>query len=196
MKILKTISLILITLAVTSCGRNNEDAEVIAPSEKTSYNFVYSNSYKVSEIVLYKGPLGMKENPKEEFIKKNWDSYSTPEYQQIDVDIKNKTIHFNLGKNIIEYSIDLANDSIYISGTKNFVGILNKKNRQFDFFKSFYYIKKNLGESGSSFSRFTKMGITKYQDVFGINTFQNSSEMKSANDEVFWANMSYTFTAK
>lgn len=80
------INLVLLALAVTSCGRDNDSSEII---EKTSYNFVYTNSYKVNDIVLYKGPLGDKENPKRRIYQKYMElTYSTPEYSQIDVDTK------------------------------------------------------------------------------------------------------------
>ena len=187
------INLILIALAVSSCSRNNDEPETIVPVEKTSYNFVYDNSYKVNDIVLYKGPLGVKENPQEEFIKDTWNSYSTAEYSQIDVDTKNRIIHFHLGNNVIDNQIELSNDSIYISENKVFVGFLDKKNDKFKLSKSFYYIKKDLGNSSFSFNRFTKLGITKYKDIFGINTFNNPSEMTSKNDEIFWANLSFTY---
>lgn len=187
------ISLALLTLAVTSCSRNNDEPETIVPVEKTSYNFVYTNSYKVNDIVLYKGPLGDKENPKEEFIKNTWNTYSTPEYSQIDVDTKNKIIQFHLGENVIEHPIEFSKDSIHISTDKVFVGILDKKNEKLELSKSFYYIKKELDNSSSSFSRFTKLGITKYKDIFGINTFSSPSEMNNKNDEIFWANLSYSY---
>lgn len=70
------INLILIALAVTSCSRNTDEPEVVVPIEKTSYNFVYDNSYKVNDIVLYKGPLVVKENPQESIIQNYWSSYS------------------------------------------------------------------------------------------------------------------------
>lgn len=190
------LNLALITLTIVSCSRNSNEPEIVTPLEKTSYNFVYGNSYEANDITLYKGPTGVKQNPPENFIADTWNSFSTPEYTQIDVDTKKKILLFHVGKNILEYPIEFLNDSIYIPKDKAFVGILDKKNEKFKLFKSFYYIKKHLDNSGTSFSKFTKLGITKYEDVFGINTFNNHSEMVNVNDEVFWANLSFSYITK
>ena len=88
---------------------------------------------------------------------------------------------------------NLIENIIHISTDKVFVGILDKKNEKLELSKSFYYIKKELDNSSSSFSRFTKLGITKYKDIFGINTFSSPSEMNNKNDEIFWANLSYSY---
>ena len=187
------ITLALFALTVTSCSRNNDEPEIVVPAEKTSYNFVYDNSYKVNDIISYKGPLGVKENPKEEVIKDTWNTYSIPEYSQIDVDTKKKMIYFHLGKNILDYQIEFSNDSIYVSTDKRYVGVLDKKNEKLEISKSFYYIKKDLGNSSFSFNRFTKLGITKYKDIFGINSFNSPSEMTKENDKIFWANLSFSY---
>lgn len=187
------INLILTALVITSCSRSNDELEIIAPIEKDSYNFVYDNSYKVNDIVLYKGPLGVKETPQESIIQNYWNSYSEPPYSKIELNLKNKSLEFHLGKNLVNYQIELSNDSIYISTDKVFVGVLDKKNEKLKLYKSFYYIKKDLDNSGSSFNRFTKLGITKYKDIFGINSFNNPSEMTSNNDEIFWANLSFYY---
>ena len=187
------INLILTALVITSCSRSNDELEIIAPIEKDSYNFVYDNSYKVNDIVLYKGPLGVKETPQESIIQNYWNSYSEPPYSKIELNLKNKSLEFHLGKNLVNYQIELSNDSIYISTDKVFVGVLDKKNEKLKLYKSFYYIKKDLDNSGSSFNRFTKLGITKYKDIFGLNSFNNPSEMTSNNDEIFWANLSFYY---
>lgn len=189
------INLLFLTLTIVSCSRNSNETETIAPIEKTSYNFVYNNSYETKDIVLYKGPLGVKQNPTQKFIADIWNSYSIPEYTQIDVDTKGKTIRLHVGKNIVENQIELSNDSIYIPKDKVFLGVLDKKNERLRLFKSFYYIKKHLESSGTSFSRFTKLGITKSEDIFGINTFNSPSEMTDPNDEIFWANLSFIYTS-
>ena len=121
------ISLALLTLAVTSCSRNNDEPETIVPVENTSYNFVYDNSYKVNDIVSYNGPFGVKETPQESIIQNYWSSYSEPPYSKIELNLKNKSLQFHLGKNLINYQVELSNDSIYISTDKVFVGILDKK---------------------------------------------------------------------
>lgn len=189
------INLLFLTLTIASCSRNSNDSDIIVPTEKTSYNFTYKNSYEANDIVLYKGPFGVKQNPTEKFIADIWNSYSIPEYTQIDVDTKGKNIRLHVGKNIVEYQMELSNDSIYIPKDNVFLGVLDKKNERLKLFKSFYYIKKHLDNSGTSFSRFTKLGITKYEDIFGINSFNSPSEMTNQNDEIFWANLSFIYTS-
>ena len=70
---------------------------------------------------------------------------------------------------------------------------VRKKNEKFELLKSFYYIKKDLANQGISFNRSTKLGLTKYSDIFGVNTFNNPSDMTSKNDELFWANLSFYY---
>lgn len=185
--------LALFALTVTSCSRNNDEPEIVLPIEKTSYNFVYDNSYKVNDIVSYKGPLGVKVNPQESIIQNYWSSYSESPYSKIELNLKNKSLQFHFGKNLINYEVELSNDSIYTSTDKVFIGILDKKNEKLELYKSFNYIKKDLGNSSFSFNRFTKLGVTKYNDIFGINTFISPSEMTSENDEIFWANLSFSY---
>ncbi|MDP2455276.1 MULTISPECIES: hypothetical protein [unclassified Kaistella] len=187
------INLILIALAVTSCSRNTDEPEVVVPIEKTSYNFVYDNSYKVNDIVLYKGPFGVKENPQESIIQNYWSSYSEPPYSKIELNLKNKSLQFHLGKNLINYQVELSNDSICISTDKVFIGILDKKNEKLELYKSLYYIIKELDDSSFFTKKTTELGITKYKDIFGINTFDSPSAMTKENDEVFWANLSFTY---
>lgn len=103
------------------------------------------------------------------------------------------TLQFHIGKNLVNYQVELSNDSIYISTDKVFVGILDKKNEKLELYKSFYYIIKELDDSSFFTKKTTELGITKYKDIFGINTFNNPSEMNSENDEIFWANLSFTY---
>lgn len=187
------IYLILVTLAVTSCSRNNDEPEITVPVEKTSYNFVYGDSYKINDIALYKGPKAIKEIPQEDFIQKTWSSYTKPEYSSVEIDLAKKIIHLKLGSDFINYQIESSKDSIYTSPNKVFIGVLDKKKQKFELFKSFYYIKKNLSDQGISYNRATKLGTTKFNDVFGTNTFNSPSEMTSEKDEVFWANLSFTY---
>lgn len=186
------INLVFLTLAMSSCSRNDDQTETIVP-EKTSYNFIYDNSYKVNEIVLYKGPLGVKETPQESIIPNYWSSYSEPPYSKIELNLKNKSLQFHLGKNLINYQVELSNDSIYISTDKVFVGILDKKNEKLELYKSFYYIIKELDDSSFFTRKTTELGITKYKDIFGNNTFESPSAMSKKNDEVFWANLSFIY---
>ena len=130
------INFVFLTLAMSSCSRNDDPTGTIVP-EKTSYNFIYDNSYKVNEIVLYKGPLGVKETPPESTIPNYWSSYSEPPYSKIELNLKNKSLQFHLGKNPINYQVELSNDSIYISADKVFVGILDKKNEKLESSNSF-----------------------------------------------------------
>ena len=187
------INLVFLTLAMSSCSRNDDETQTIVPEEKTSYNFIYDNSYKVHDIVLYKGPLGVKETPQESIIQNYWSSYSEPPYSKIELNLKNKSLQFHLGKNLINYQVELSNDSIYISTNKVFVGILDKKNEKLELYKSFYYIIKELDDSSFFSKKTTELGITKYKDIFGINTFYSPSAMTKENDEVFWANLSFTY---
>ena len=187
------ITLALFALTVTSCSRNNDEPEIVVPAEKTSYNFVYDNSYKVNDIISYKGPLGVKANPQESVIQNYWSSYSEPPYSKIELDLKNKSLQFHLGKNLINYQVELSNDSIYISTDKVFVGTLDKKNDKLELYKTFYYIIKELDDSSFFTKKTTELGITKYKDIFGINTFNSPSEMAKENDEIFWANLSFSY---
>lgn len=187
------ITLALCALTVISCSRNNDEPEIEVPVEKTSYNFVYDNSYKVNDIISYKGPLGVKANPQESIIQNNWSSYSEPPYSKIELDLKNKSLQFHLGKNLINYQVELSNDSIYISTHKVFVGTLDKKNDKLELYKTFYYIIKELDDSSFFSKKTTELGITKYKDIFGINSFNSPSEMTKENDEIFWANLSFSY---
>ena len=136
------INFVFLTLALSSCSRNDDQTETIVP-EKTSYNFIYDNSYKVHDIVLYKGPLGVKENPQEGIIQNYWSSYSEPPNSKIELNLKNKSLQFHSGKNLINYQVELSNDSIYISTDKVFVGILDKKNEKLECINHFITSEKN-----------------------------------------------------
>ena len=187
------INLVVLALAVNSCSRNNDEPEFIIPVEKNSYNFVYDNSYKVDDIVSYNGPFGVKETPQESIIQNYWSSYSEPPYSKIELNLKNKSLQFHLGKNLINYQVELSNDSIYISTDKVFIEILDKKTEKLELYKSFYYIIKELDDSSFFTKKTTELGITKYKDIFGINTFESPTAMTKENDEVFWANLSFTY---
>lgn len=194
--IVKLISSFFILTILSGCSRNNDDTEALLSVEKNFYTFKYANAYKLNEIVLFKGPKGDKENPQEGFIKNVWDSYATPEYDQVDLDIKSKLIKLHLGKKILENPIRFSNDSIFISPENSFIGTVNQNKYKLQLYKSFNYVKKDLENSALSFSRFTKLGEMEPQKIFGANTFLNPSEMKSVHDEVFWANISYSFEQK
>lgn len=187
------INFVFLTLALSSCSRNDDETQTIMPEERIFYNFIYDNSYKVYDIVLYKGPLGVKETPQESIIQNYWSSYSEPPYSTIELNLKNKSLQFHLGKNLINYQVELSNDSIYISTNKVFVGILDRKNEKLELFKSFYYILKELDDSSFFTKKTTELGITKYKDIFGNNTFESPSAMTKKNDEVFWANLSFIY---
>lgn len=187
------INFVFLTLALSSCSRNDDETQTIMPEERIFYNFIYDNSYKVYDIVLYKGPLGVKETPQESIIQNYWSSYSEPPYSTIELNLKNKSLQFHLGKNLINYQVELSNDSIYISTNKVFVGILDRKNEKLELYKSFYYILKELDDSSFFTKKTTELGITKYKDIFGNNTFESPSAMTKKNDEVFWANLSFIY---
>ena len=184
---------IYLCFLISSIACNNREEPAVNAMEKKVYNFDYANSYKIHDIVLFKGPKGMEENPKEEVIQKTWTNYSKPEYNSVQIDLENKSIRLNLGSSFIKKEIEFSNDSIYISSEKKFIGIFDRKNETFKLFKSFSYIKKNLPNQGLSFNRFTALGKINFTDIFGINTFNNPSEMTNMNDEVFWANLSFTY---
>ena len=176
-----------------SCSSGREDA-VVTPQEKKVYNFQYSNSYKTYDLVLFKGPNAIKENPKEEFIQKFWGTYTKPQYNSVQVDLENNFIKLDIGSNFIKHQIELSNDSIYISEKKIFIAILDRKKENLELFKSFYYIQKNVpNQEGLSYTKSTKLGKTKFEDVFFKNSFNTLSEMTNENDEVFWANLSFKY---
>lgn len=187
------IKVICIACVIISCSRSNDTTEPELPAEKTNYSFTYNNSYKVNDIVLYKGPVGEKVTPKESYIQDYWSTYSVPDYDKIDINLNNKSIQLYFGKNVLNHQIELSHDSIYTSKDKTFIGVLDRKTEKLELAKSFYYIKKSLDNSGTSFNRFTKLGLTKHKDIFDVNTFNNPSEMTDKNDEIFWANVSFSY---
>lgn len=192
---MKTIFFYISILVFLLSCNNREDIPTtpIVVEEKTLYNLTFANSYKVSSIVLYKGPNAIEQTPNEDFIKNTWNSYSVPEYKSIQIDLIKKTIHLKLGANSVVFDIEILNDFMYTVNNKILIGVLDRKNEKFELLKSFYYIKKDLANQGISFNRSTKLGLTKYSDIFGVNTFNNPSDMTSKNDELFWANLSFYY---
>lgn len=177
-----------------SCSSDSREDIIVVPQEKRVYNFKYDNSYKTHDIVFYKGPKGVKQNPKEDFIGKIWNTYNQSPYDRLKVDLQKKLIRLDFDSNFLEHKIEVSNDSIYIGENKVFIAILDKKNERLELFKSFYYIQKALPEQGGiSYRRSTELGKIQFKDVFFPNSFSSPAEMINDNDEVFWANLSYSY---
>lgn len=182
-------------LFLVACGGSDDALENINPQEKQVYNFEYKN-YSVKNTELYKGSSGQKTNPDESYLTNYWSFYKEPTWKKINVDIQNNSLQLISGNSAdATYKIKIANDSVFIAESNEYIGIFNKNESSFTLKRSFRYVRKMPREDSNALhvSQKTVFGSSEYKDLFGATQFATPSEMTEAQDEVLWSNIDYYY---
>lgn len=191
------ISIILTLAFVLSCSGNDNSDDHPSPINKDVYNFEFIN-YHVSNIVLYKGPMGQKTDPNETYLSNYWSFYKEPSWKKISLDLKNNSIQLISGTSTnANHHVKIVNDSVFtVDNTElTYIGTFNKTEPTFTLKRSFNYIKKMPREHGNGLLITQKniFGTTQHKNIFGSSIFNSPADMTDTGDLVLWGNVEYTF---
>lgn len=193
------IYIYLITAVFFFISCRSEDTVKLLPDPSSNYKFIFKN-YNVDNLNLYKGPSGSSVSVNENYIENYWSLYKEPNWKYVEINLKEMSLNLIAGNSSdIKYPIILKNDLVFISKNNkiDYFGSFDKNRTSLTMQKYFKYIKKIPTDLSQALyiSQSTDFGIATMSSVFSSSVFQSPNSMNQVGDEVFWTNITYTFTA-
>lgn len=202
---MKTILPVFIAVTMILMGCSDGD-EIEKINDKKIYTYANGNSYNITDINLYSGPLGHKVDVTEEQVQSFFIvPLNSVAANKITIDLKSDSIHEFVGELKSSYEISIKEDSIFIHDKfekSHFYGILSTDQSACFLYKSYYFYRcrRNSIKVETSGSVW---GVLGYPDNFRAGTlsymdddysFLSPSDMKNEMDAVCWVNVKYAFS--